>query len=169
MKFILNMKKYFYFLSLLLILTSCTEDVRFNNPAFQTLKDNTFWRAQVYKAYLNSNGTIVIEGNLGYEKVILQTESSAEQSYSLGVNEISKATYENTLPSILSFYSTGENYGTGQIVITDYDTKNNTISGTFRFTGINRDAGDVESPKISFTEGVFYKITVVGDPRLSAE
>ncbi|MFD2942689.1 DUF6252 family protein [Flavobacterium notoginsengisoli] len=154
------MKKYFYFLSLLLIVTSCTEDVKFNNPAFQTLKNNIFWRARNYKAYLNANGTMIVEGNLGYEKVVLQTQSSAEQPYTLGVDELSRATYENTLPSELSSYATGTNYGNGQIVITDYDTELKTISGTFKFTAVNEDTENVENPQIHFTEGVFYKVPV---------
>ena len=140
------------------MLTSCTEDVKFNNPAFQTLKNNVFWRAQTYKAYLGANGTVFVEGSLGYEKVILQTASSAEETFILGVNETSKASYENTLPAELSSFSTGTNTGNGQIVITDYDAGNNTISGTFKFTAVNEDGSDTENPKINFTEGVFYKV-----------
>ena len=147
-------------MSFLLLLTSCTEDVKFNNPAFQTLKNNVFWRAQTYKAYLDANGTVFVEGSLGYEKVILQTASSAEETFILGVNEISKASYGNTLPAELSSFSTGTNIGNGQIVITDYDTDNNTISGTFKFTAVNEDGSDTENPKINFTEGVFYKVPI---------
>ncbi|KOP38664.1 hypothetical protein DBB36_09590 [Flavobacterium sp. WLB] len=154
------MKKYFYFLFFLVLLTSCTEDIKFNNPAFQTLKNNVFWRAQTYKAYFGANGTVVIEGSLGYENVILQTASSAEQTFILGVNETSKASYENTLPAELSSFSTGTNIGNGQIVITEYDTDTNTISGTFKFTAINEDESDTENPKINFTEGVFYKVPI---------
>ncbi|WP_406845005.1 DUF6252 family protein [Flavobacterium soyae] len=154
------MKKYFYFLSFLLLLTSCTEDVKFNNPAFQTLKNNVFWRAKTYKAYFGANGIVVVEGSLGYEKVILKAASSAEQTFVLGVDETSKASYKNTLPAELSSFSTGTNIGNGQIVITDYDTDNNTISGTFKFTAINEDESDTENPKINFTEGVFYKVPI---------
>ncbi|AWK03926.1 hypothetical protein HYN56_06645 [Flavobacterium crocinum] len=154
------MKKYFYFLLILSVFTSCEEDVKFNNPAFQTLKDNDFWRARSYKAYFAENGTVIIEGTLGYEKVILQTESSVEQVYTLGMNEVSKASYANTLTNEAASFSTGTERGSGQIVITDYDSENNTISGTFKFTALNEDESDVENSKINFTEGVFYKVPI---------
>ncbi|OIV42704.1 DUF6252 family protein [Flavobacterium johnsoniae] len=154
------MKKYFFFLSFLFLLTSCTEDVKFNNPAFQTLKNNVFWRAQSYSAFFNTNGSVVIEGNLGYEKITLHTQSSEKQTYVLGLDASSTASYENALPADLSFFSTGTNAGSGQIVITEYDSENKTISGTFKFTAVNEDETDTENPKINFTEGVFYKVPI---------
>lgn len=152
------MKKYFYFLFLLFAVTSCTEDIKFNNPAFQGLKDNVFWRAVSYKAYMSTNGNLIVEGSLGYEKVTLQTASPTEKTYILGVNDISKASYGNTFPQQLIDFSTGAKKGSGQIVITDFDTENNTISGTFKFTAVNSNTADVENPKVTFTEGVFYKV-----------
>ena len=154
------MKKIFYFLSLLFIITSCTEDVKFNNPAFQTLKDNVFWRAITYKAQLVTNGNMIIEGNLGYEKVILQIPSAMVKTYVLGLDNVTKASYSNTFPGQLAEFSTGQNKGTGQVVVTEFNTETNTISGTFKFTAINKDETDTENPKVTFTEGVFYKVPV---------
>ncbi|WP_166922570.1 DUF6252 family protein [Flavobacterium poyangense] len=152
------MKKYFYFLSLLLVLTSCTEEIKFNNPAFQTLKDNVFWRAQSYSAHIGTNGRVVIEGTLGFEKVSLQTASTAEKTYFLGVDDISKASYFNTLPAELAEFSTGTNLGDGQIVVTDFNTETNTISGTFKFNAVNLKEGNTDKSEVHFTEGVFYKV-----------
>ncbi|MBF4506540.1 hypothetical protein IRZ83_07645 [Flavobacterium sp. JLP] len=154
------MKKYFYFLSLLFIITSCTEDVKFNNPAFQTLKDNVFWRAQTYKAYLTTNGNLLIEGSLGFEKITLQMVSPAQQTYVLGVDDVTKGSYSNTLPGQTASFTTGTNKGSGQIIVTDYNIETNTVSGTFKFNAVNEDATDTENPKITFTEGVFYKVPV---------
>jgi hypothetical protein len=154
------MKKIFYFLSLLFIVTSCTEDVKFNNPAFQGLKDNVFWRANGYKANSVTNGNMIIEGTLGYEKVSLQIPSPIVQTYVLGRDNVTKASYSNTFPGQLAEFNTGENKGTGQIVVTEFNTETNTISGTFKFTAINKDETDVENPKVIFTEGVFYKVPV---------
>ncbi|HJY11649.1 MAG TPA: DUF6252 family protein [Flavobacterium sp.] len=154
------MKKIFYFLSLLLVITSCTEDIKFNNPAFQGLNDNVFWRANGYKANSVTNGNIIIEGTLGYEKVSLQIPSPVVKTYILGLDNVSTASYSNTLPGQLAEFNTGENKGTGQIVVTEYNTETNTISGTFKFTALNKDEADVEKPKVVFTEGVFYKVPV---------
>jgi hypothetical protein len=154
------MKKYFYLVAFVFIVTSCTEAVQFNNPAFQTLKDNVFWRAISYKAYINVNGNVVVEGVAGYEKIMLQTAGAEVQTYILGVDEVSKGGYTNTLESQLGNFSTGAGIGSGQIVITEYNTKENTISGTFKLTAVNLDESDVEKPKVSLTEGVFYKVSI---------
>ncbi|MEN2414279.1 DUF6252 family protein [Flavobacterium mesophilum] len=154
------MKKHLYFLLLLIVATSCTEDVKFNNPAFQGLKDNVFWRAVGHKAYLVTNGNLIIEGSLGYETVKLQLPSPIVKTYILGVNDVSKASYANTFPEHVKDFSTGTKKGSGQIVITEYDTENNTVSGTFKFTAVNSNTADVENPKLTFTEGVFYKVPI---------
>ena len=154
------MKKHLYLFSLIFMITSCTEDVKFNNPAFQTLKDNVFWRAQDYKANTTTTGNLIIEGYLGFEKVTLQTNSLSPQTYTLGQNDISKASYSNTLSAQTEEFTTGTNTGNGQIVITEYNTENNTISGTFKFTAINTDSENTEKTQINFSEGVFYKVPV---------
>lgn len=154
------MKKYFCLLLPVFLLASCTEDVKFNNPAFQSLKDNVFWRAQIYSAHVETSGIVVIQGSLGYEKVTFRLPSSSPQTYILGVDDSSVATYSNTLPSQLAEFSTGTNKGSGQIIVTDYNAEAQTISGTFRFNAVNRDEGNPEKPGISFTEGVFYKIPI---------
>ena len=158
-KFILNMKKYFYFLSFLLLLISCTEDVRFNNPAFQTLKDNNFWRAQVYEAGTESNGTFVIHGSLGYEQISFKLPTPTVKTYVLGIDDVTKATYKNTYKGQEAEFSTGTAKGSGQIVVTEYNTEENTISGTFKFTVVNTDP-TAEKQEMHFSEGVFYKIPV---------
>lgn len=154
------MKKWMFILSVLFLLSSCAEDVKFNNPAFQTLKDNGFWRAQYYTASISPSGNMIVTGYLGSEKVTLQTASPVAQNYVLGVDDISKASYSDTLTSQLAEFSTGENKGNGQITITEFNTQKNTISGTFKFVAINSDATNTDHPKISFTEGVFYKVPV---------
>jgi hypothetical protein len=153
------MKKYFYFLSFLLLLVSCTEDIRFNNPAFQTLKDNVFWRAQVYNAGIESNGVFIVEGTLGYEQIRFQLLEPAEKTYVLGINEDTKVFYENTYNGQVVEFSTGTDKGNGEITVTEYNTVENTISGTFKFTAVNADS-NAEKQTMHFSEGVFYKIPV---------
>ena len=153
------MKKYFHFLSLILLLVSCTEDVRFNNPAFQTLKDNSFWRAQVYKAETESNGVFIIEGSLGYEQIRFELPAASEKAFVLGLDDATKAIYKNSYKGQEAEFSTGTGKGNGEIIVTEYNTVENTISGTFKFTAINSDSG-AEKQTMYFSEGVFYKIPV---------
>lgn len=157
------MKKYVYFLSFLLLVTSCTEDVRFNNPAFQTLKDNTFWRAQSYQSGTAANGIFTVEGSLGYEKISFQIPDPSQKTYVLGIDDVTKAAYKNAFPGKEIEFTTGANRGSGQIVVTEYNSDEKTISGTFKFTAQNVDAAN-EKQQIHFTEGVFYKIPIVVGP-----
>ena len=64
------MKNPFLYLLLLIAFTSCSDNVKFNNPAFEGQKDNVFWRASDSKATLHS-GWLTIEGYLGYDKLTL--------------------------------------------------------------------------------------------------
>ncbi len=155
-----DMKKIISLVLLLFIVSSCSEDVKFNNPAFQSLKENVFWRAANYNASSTANGGFIIEGDLGFEKVILKVPEPTAQTYILGRDNITIATYLNTQSSTPSRFSTGANKGDGQIVITEYNAENKTISGTFKFTALNEDEKNTEKPKVSFTEGVFYKIPI---------
>ncbi|RZJ55670.1 MAG: hypothetical protein EOO44_02360 [Flavobacterium sp.] len=154
------MKRWMFLLPFILLLASCTDDVKFNNPAFQTLKDNVFWRAQNYTGYVDGNGNMILEGSLGYEKITLITKTTAVGSYILGADDISTGSYTNDLPAQEKEFSTGTNKGNGQITITEYNKETNTISGTFKFTAVNMDESDTESPKMNFTEGVFYKVPI---------
>jgi len=152
------MRKYFYFLSFIFLLTSCAEDIKFNTPAFQGLKNNVFWRAQNYSAQGIANGGIVIEGGLGADVVSLKLPSSAPKTYVLGVDNITTASYLNLFSSMTPQFTTGTNIGSGQVVITEFNAQTNTVSGTFKFTAVNTNAEDLENPSVTFTEGVFYKI-----------
>jgi PBP1b-binding outer membrane lipoprotein LpoB len=154
------MKKYLYLFLSVFLISSCAEDVKFNNPAFQTLKDNVFWRAQSYEAYITATGNLVIEGQLGFEKVTLQTASPSQQTFVLGQDDISKASYSNTLPEVTEEFTTGVNSGNGQIIITDYNAESSTISGTFKFTAVNSNTESAEKKQVHFSEGVFYKVPV---------
>jgi len=155
------MKKILHLILLLFVVSSCTEDVKFNNPAFQGLKDNVFWRANAYKAYRSTSDKMIIEGSLGFEKVVLQIPLPEEKTYILGVDDIAIASYSSTLPSADPVeFLTGTNKGSGQIVIAEYNLENKTISGTFKFNAVNSNETDIDNPKVNFTEGVFYKIPI---------
>ncbi|MCV9933656.1 DUF6252 family protein [Flavobacterium sp. LS1R47] len=159
------MKKWFLLLPLVLLLFSCDkEGVETNNvinTAFQSLRNETFWKATSYSASVDGEGKLVIIGGLNNDKVVLQTASVNAQTYTLGVDDVSTATYINSLSKKEVLYKTGKELGSGQIVITEYNKVTNTVSGTFSF--VAPDSGDVMSVEkaIRFKEGVFYKVPVI--------
>lgn len=154
------MKKYFLLIVVLFSLISCQEEVKFNNPSFQGVKDNVFWRAVEVKASLNPNGSLIIEAYTGNEVVTLKTTSATPQVYVLGTSTSKMATYVLSGDSGIITFSTGIGIGDGQIVITEYDVVNHTVSGTFKFNLNNIYSNPLVGPTLNFQKGVFYKVPV---------
>lgn len=149
------MQKITSYIFLLFVIISCQEEVKFNNPSFQGQKDNVFWRAIDSKASLSA-GLITIEGLTSKEKVTLKTSSTNPGTYPLGIDYYNSASYSIMEGSITTNFSTGFLIDEGQIVITDYDTANNTITGTFKFNAKN----EIDGSFLNFQKGVFYKVPV---------
>ncbi|SDV99921.1 DUF6252 family protein [Flavobacterium degerlachei] len=154
------MKKSILFVIVLFSLISCTEDVRFNNPSFQGVKDNVFWRAIESKATLNSNGSLVIEAYSGNEVITLKTTSMVEQLYPLGTSTSKTASYVLTDSNGTTTFTTGTGIGDGQIIITDYDAIENTVSGSFKFNAENIYNNPLAGAVLNFQQGIFYKVPI---------
>jgi hypothetical protein len=50
--------------------------------------------------------------------------------------------------------------GNGQIVLTEYDTINRTVSGVFKFNAENSSNNPLEGTNLNFQQGVFYKVPI---------
>ena len=158
------MKKLVLSLTILFLLVSCQENVKFNSPSLQGLKDNVFWRAVESKAILSSNGSLLIQGYTSNEILSLKITSKLEQTFTLGINELDKVTYTLIDDNGTTLFSTGLGIGDGQIVITEYDVVNHTVTGTFRFNAENSGSNPLAGPNLNFQEGVFYKVPVSSAP-----
>lgn len=158
------MKKYFLFVAVIFSFVSCQEDVTFNNPSMQGMKDNVFWRAVQSKATLAPDGSLVIEAFTRNEILSLKVTSTKAQSYFLGSSESKKAVYVVTdATGAKTTFSTGSGIGDGQIVITEYDAVNKTVTGTFRFNAKNTNNNSLEGPVLNFQNGVFYKVPLTSN------
>jgi hypothetical protein len=88
------MKRVISLLIILVGLTSCNDDVKFNNPSVQGLKDNVLWRANDSRATIGANGSLTIEGYTEDEVVTLKTSSFVAGTYVLGtINQTNTASY----------------------------------------------------------------------------
>lgn len=154
------MKKHFLFIVVLFFVISCQEDIRFNNPSFQGLKDNVFWRAIQTKASVDANGSLTIEAYSGNEVITFKTTSKLRQTYFLGTSASNTATYVLTDSNGAITFATGFGIGDGQIKITEFDVVNNTVSGTFKFNAENIYNNPLAGPVLNFQQGVFYKIPI---------
>jgi hypothetical protein len=154
------MKKSLWLLAVLFSLISCEENVSFNNPSFQGLKDNVFWRAVVSKATVAPDGSVLIEGFTGNEILTLRTTSTALQVYPLGSSDSKAVVYVLSSSNDQISFATGTGFGSGQIVITEYDDEALTISGTFKFSAENTSGNPPAGAVLNFKQGVFYKVPV---------
>lgn len=153
------MKKILSLIVLLVAITACEEDIKFNTPAFQGLKDNVLWKATEYNAVRGGDNSLTVTATNGFEVVTLRTAAATANIYELGVNESSKATYSLSVDGIDEVYQTGTGVGNGIIEISDdprdTDIAGGYVTGTFRFNVVNEE-GDV----INFQNGVFYKVPI---------
>jgi hypothetical protein len=154
------MKKLILSIVVLFSVISCQEEVTFNNPSFQGLKDNVFWRAIQSNATRAGNGSLIIEAYTSKEKITLKTTSTIAQTYFLGTSTSKTATYTLTDTDGTLTFTTGFGIGDGQIVITEYDAVNKTVSGTFKFNAVNTLNNPLAGPTLNFQKGVFYKVPV---------
>jgi hypothetical protein len=151
------MKRFTSYIFLLFVIISCQEEVKFNNPAFQGQKDNVFWRAVDSKATLSA-GSLTIEGFTSTEKVTLKTTATIPGTYMLGSGVLNTASYTVADGNGTLDFSTGFADDEGQIVITDYDTSNKTVTGTFKFKAKNTNL--TFGSFLTFQKGVFYKVKI---------
>lgn len=155
------MKKFLYLLVLLAGLTSCEEDIQFNNPTVQALKNNELWRATEFSAEKGSDNSLTIRATNGFESLVLKTADIAAGVYELGENETDKASYVLLIDDeYQESYQTGAGVGDGTITISNNPEETNVtagfVSGTFRFAAVSDDGSEVY-----FQEGVFYKVPVL--------
>ena len=98
------------FLSLFIVamaFSSCQEDVKFNNPGLQGLKDDVFWRSIDTRAYLDASLKLRIEAYTQYEIVTLNTSSANVGTYILGTTNVNNsATYSSNFDGVELEYAT---------------------------------------------------------------
>lgn len=101
------MKRFLPLFMIALAFSSCQEDVKFNNPGFQGLKDDVFWRATDARAYVSTSGALRIEALTAYEEVNLNTASANVGTYALGSSNLNNsATYSSNFNDVELEYGT---------------------------------------------------------------
>lgn len=158
------MKKIFSLLILIVAFSSCSEDITRNSPALQGLKNDVMWRAAGITATKSSNGHITITGSRQLETLVLKTNSVTETTYTLGLTQLKLAAFTSAAGFEETTWWTGDTngeHGDGEIVITEYDQENSTISGTFRFNAVNQEEGATDV--LNWQSGIFYKVPVTAE------
>lgn len=99
------MKKIIALLSVVLVMTSCTEDITKNDLAFQAQFGESLWRTTAASASFDESQGLVITAYNRNEEITLRTVSGNPGRYVLGtVNDANYADYYNA--DTMGFYET---------------------------------------------------------------
>jgi len=162
------MKKIFSLAMMVVLFASCSQDVQFNNPSVQGLKDGYLWRAKSSSATINTvANTITITAYNQFETLAItvlvpnRTVSEANPMiYLLGTNPGNSITFDYVLNGQAVNYISGLKVDDGQVEISGYDIVNKTVTGTFRFNATNTDVDSTEPEAVNFIQGVVYKVPI---------
>lgn len=158
------MKKLWIFFLLGALVFSC-EDLQDNDPAMQGIRDgNELWRADFYAADIDFGG-FLIEGNRDGQTVQLVTSNDAAGVFNLGgdspnvaifrdANGVVYSTANQPDPSVSIYPPDGQIIV--ETVVSNTDPK--TLIGTYWFNAYTADGLNY----VNFSEGVFYKVALVG-------
>lgn len=146
------MKNLFFILSVMLLFSSC-ENLEDNSPALQGTVDHVVFKAVYARAIANVDGSYTIEGNNEVEEMTLHISSPEIGTYYIGEGFPNSATFETINGVIYSTSSAGE----GKIIVSNWDTSINAISGTFNFS-----AAIPGVDTITVNNGVFYEVPYIG-------
>jgi len=158
------MKNLLLLIFTILLFSSC-EDVQTNSPALQSAIDNGFFKSTSSRSFQNSDGSITIEGNTQNELMSLKVASPEIGTYTVEGSSLNSATFQNA--NGVFYYTNPE--GEGSIIITDWDTSTNLLTGTFNYTAINPGFDTLR-----MYNGVFFEVpfsnagVVITDGTLSA-
>ena len=160
-----QIKIYTFLFFLFFVVNSCTEaginfpgseEANIGSGVFEvTFDGNTFITSNVNYTTDNSEILIAVNNPSTNEIFTLRVNGTSTGTYDLiGFN--SHASYiNNSNPNSSDVWSTTQSVTkAGEITISAIDDTNNTISGTFSFSGINLFTGDVKQ----FTKGSFTNI-----------
>lgn len=170
------MKRFLSLFIIAILFSSCQEDLKSNNPGFQGLKDDVFWRSNDTKAYLDATGKLSIEALTQYEQITLYTSSANVGTYILGTsNTNNSASYTSNFGAIdlqyatvavpgpvsnISLNNSGAGYSSGTSVATTGGT------GSGLTVNIVADASGIVTSVVVSSRGNAYQagdlITVVG-------
>jgi len=153
------MRKVLALLTFAIILSSCSQDIRFSNPALQGDVDGEVWRSSSHEARI-VNGSVNITAMRGFEKLEITIGSTAiGQTHTFGLAGNSRAVFTIDAPSNLTVYDTQPANGAGQIIIDEINTTQRYISGEIIFfdapvaTGLR-----IYGELFNFSRGIFFKI-----------
>ena len=148
-------------LVVLLVFNSCENTIEDRIPAFQAnINGVQFWEASSFSVTIDAGGAIITGGNLS-GTISMYMPLLEVGINNLGSSEVANAAYQDT-----TYYSTNNDgiasiayLSDGEITIEEFNSEENTISGTFNFDAYNN-TGEYT---VNISQGVFYRLPISVD------
>ena len=154
-----------------IISTSCSDDDNTNvtlDPEFSVEINGNAFNAEFKEAFL-SNGVLSIQAsdNNGNNTFLINVKNPSETTYTTGNTDFSlipEMSFQPS-PSQLTAMANPNESSAGSVSITNFDTTNNSVSGTFNFSGTS----PFFPATNEYTNGVFTDIPVSNtEPEIQA-
>lgn len=133
------------------------DDTETVTPGLSVKIDGTTWTGKVNTGYYDAqnNLTVIAASNTSLtEQLQLAFIGNSTGTYTFSANDFESFGAFAYMSTVDIYTTISDITPVGQIVITEYDKTNHTISGTFHFEGYNS-----LDEKKTFTEGKFTKIS----------
>ena len=94
-----------------MLLSSCQDEVKFNDPGFQAFRDDVLFRAIQVTAFKSSTGAVRIEALAQDEEFVLNISNSTVGTYYMASTNVNNwATYTSSFDDVVIDYSTRQSF-----------------------------------------------------------
>ena len=153
------MKRILFSLTILLLVSGCTDDLLFSSPSLQGKLNNNFvWRASAFSATVVSD-TINIKGYNGNNSLQIMIPATSIGNYGLSSSSFASVSFmqDGLTYSTLNNGSSGlGQLSDGLIELIEYNAEERYVSGEFWFTAYSSN-GDYSA---NFTIGRIFKVPI---------
>jgi hypothetical protein len=132
------------------------DDPATSAPGLSVKIDGTTWTGQANGAVYSAqqNVTLISSSNTAVTELLqLEFTGNSTGTYNLVADDMNTFCAFTYMANVDMYTTLSSTTPVGQIVVTEYDKTNHTLSGTFHF-----EAYSFEDKKKVFTEGVFTKL-----------
>lgn len=150
------MKRLFLLALVVLMITSCSQQIESNGAAFQGVKDSVLFKGFNNSAVINDDGSLAIRGSNGLESVRLLVTSLNQTNVIFGPDALPGNTASYTSEEGVLF-TTNNGNASGQVSVEI--NGDNTVSGTYNFVALTANSSDT----VTFSRGFIYEVPILGE------
>jgi len=132
---------------------SC-EDLQDNSSIVQGSANDEFFKAGAVASRADS-GDVSISANTELENLTLNLTNVSAGTYPFGPGSLNTAIFTDLNGQV---FSTQTSAGDGAVIISEYNTANNTVTGSFIFNAYTVALADT----LNFQRGVIFQVPVIG-------